>query len=130
MSITMTYSYLDQSDACYRWQYSDDREVSTLYIHMWRVPTPIPMNIDVTINFSGEFQREFEIEKDIFIKNPKLLINPIIKTVYWSCDHGRTIRYEANNKQKDPPFPTIYIPKFVFEGKSSEREVQIVVDWR
>jgi hypothetical protein len=100
---------------------------SSLYIYKWRVPTPVPSSIDVSVRFRGEYEPQEVMKINDFKNNPANKEKPIVEYVYNSRENTKTIRYDADGYYK--PFTSIYLPKFMVDHRIQENSFQVIIDW-
>lgn len=116
------YQYLEERNAFYGWRMPH----STLYIQKWRVPSPIPATLDISIRFKGEYEPQEIITQDDFSKFPKYRDKPVIEFVNRVSEHTHTIRFDADGIHR--PFNTIYLPKYLIKNIEQNR-LQVIIDW-
>lgn len=137
MSISRKYAYKGKSKegAYYVWIYQAMGERSELFISEWRVPTPIPREITVTIRDMDEAEREIIRPFEDYRNDPELKYEPIVRNVEYYSDHTQVVRYNIRNMRFDPPFNAIYIPHHFFtlndfsDPEDYPQRLQVMIEW-
>jgi len=106
-------NYDKSTDNKHRWKMNFDGASYEIYIPKWRVPSPMPMRIRVTISENKSLFPGFQTVKEgDLLKSPEIARQPIYASIAYYMEHTKTIRYEpigVDTKLREIGSP--YIPK-------------------
>jgi hypothetical protein len=126
-SLTDKYIYAGEKSSYHCWKIKRSGISSNLYIEKWRVPTPTPKTLDISVRFKDEYEIQTIVTRKDLRQFPEKVDEPIIEFVYRVSGHTKTIRYDSDGYDKS--FNTIYLPKFMVEDHLEQNKVQVIIDW-
>lgn len=120
--IVEKYHYLEERISYHGWKLPH----STLYIQKWRVPSPLPTTLDISVRLKGEYEPQEVLSRGDFNRFPQNKDKPIIEFVHRVSEHNHTIRFDADGIHR--PFNTIYLPKYLLKN-NEQNMIQVIIDW-